>query len=74
MLCCVPGKAGERRKATASAVGGWRAQPFLRGGMAIGNCLVHSFYRFWHYAKRRFPIILNLRYIHGVLNVDEIIN
>jgi hypothetical protein len=27
-----------------------------------------------HYAKRRFPVTSNLRYMHGVLNVDEIKN
>ena len=27
-----------------------------------------------HYANRRFPVTLNLRYMHGVLNVDEIKN
>jgi hypothetical protein len=27
-----------------------------------------------HYRKRRFPVISNLRYMHGVLNVDEIKN
>ena len=30
--------------------------------------------KFWHYAKRRFPVTSNLRYMHGVLNVDEIKN
>jgi hypothetical protein len=32
-----PRKAGERRKATASEDGERRAQPFLRGGVAIGK-------------------------------------
>jgi hypothetical protein len=27
-----------------------------------------------HYAKKRFPVTSNLRYMHGVLNVDEIKN
>jgi hypothetical protein len=27
-----------------------------------------------HFAKRRFPVTLNLRYMHVVLNVDEIKN
>jgi hypothetical protein len=27
-----------------------------------------------HYAKRKFPVTSNLRYIYGVLNVDEIKN
>ena len=37
-------------------------------------CLVPPFFRIWHYAKRRFSVISNLRYMHGVLNVDEIKN
>ena len=28
----------------------------------------------WHYAKRRFSVTSNLRYMHGVLNVDKIKN
>jgi hypothetical protein len=27
-----------------------------------------------YYAKKRFPVTSNLRYMHGVLNVDEIKN
>ena len=30
--------------------------------------------KFWHYVKRRFFVTSNLRYMHGVLNVDEIKN
>ena len=30
--------------------------------------------KLWHYAKRRFPVTLNLRYMYEVLNVDEIKN
>jgi len=33
--------------------------------------LVSSNFRIWHYAKRRFSITSNLRYMHRVLNVDE---
>ena len=36
--------------------------------------LVPPEFKFWHYAKRRFPVTSNLRYIYGVLNVDEIKN
>ena len=37
-------------------------------------CLVHPKYQLWHYTKRRFPVTLNLWYMHRVLNVDEIKN
>ena len=37
-------------------------------------CLVLSNFQFWHYAKKRFPVISNLWYMHEVLNVDEIKN
>lgn len=37
-------------------------------------CLVPPISWIWHYAKRRFSITSNLRYMHGVLNVDEIKN
>jgi len=40
----------------------------------LGLCLVASNSRIWHYTKRRFPVTSNLRYMHGVLNVDEIKN
>ena len=36
------------------------------------GCLVTPNFKLWHYAKRRFSVISNLRYMHGVLNVDEI--
>jgi hypothetical protein len=36
--------------------------------------LVPKFSPKFHYAKRRFPITSKCRQIHGVLNVDEIIN
>ena len=39
-----------------------------------GGCLVTPNSKLWHYAKRRFPVTLNLRYMHGVLNVNEIKN
>ena len=38
----------------------------------ISPCLVSAESKFWHYAKRRFPVTSNLRYMHGVLNIDEI--
>ena len=37
-------------------------------------CLVPPNFQLWYYAKRRFPVTSNLRYMHGVLNVDEIKN
>jgi len=43
-------------------------------GVQVRPCLVPLFFRIWHYEKRRFFITLNLRYMYGVLNVDEIKN
>ena len=37
-------------------------------------CLVTPKSKFWHYTKRRFPVTSNLRYMHGVLNIDKIKN
>jgi hypothetical protein len=36
-------------------------------GTKLGLCLN----QFVHYTKKRFPIISNLRYMYGVLNVDK---
>ena len=38
------------------------------------RCLVLPNSQLWHYIKRRFPVTSNLRYMYGVLNVDEIKN
>ena len=36
------------------------------------GCLVTLNSKLWHYEKKRFPVTSNLRYMHGVLNVDKI--
>ena len=48
------------------------AMSFLHAQARPG--LVYPKSKLWHYAKRRFFVTLNLRYIHRVLNVDEIKN
>jgi hypothetical protein len=41
----------------------------------IRACLVSlKFQKKIYYIKKRFPVTLNLRYMYGVLNVDEIKN
>jgi hypothetical protein len=37
-------------------------------------CLDTKFHPKFYYAKRRFPITSKYRYMHGVLNIDEIKN
>ena len=44
------------------------------GEACVGACLVPPNSQLYHYVKRRFPVTSNLRYMHGVLNVDEIKN
>ena len=43
-------------------------------GVWSAPCLVLPIFRNWHYTKRRLLVTLNLRYMHEVLNVDEIKN
>jgi hypothetical protein len=41
---------------------------------SLGPCLDAKFSLKFHYAKRRFPITSKCRYMHEVLNIDEIKN
>jgi len=52
----------------------WRGFAKLAILFQLRPRLVHPNSRIWHYAKRRFPVTSNLRYMYGVLNVDEIKN
>jgi hypothetical protein len=42
--------------------------------LSLRACLDDKFSPKFHYAKRRFPITSKYRYMHEVLNVDEIKN
>jgi hypothetical protein len=49
-------------------------QSFGFHAIAVGACLDPKFSLKFYYAKRRFPITLKCRQMHGVLNIDEIKN
>ena len=52
------------------------AVPALTGSPDLNPCpcLVSPESKLWHYVKRRFSVTSILRYMYGVLNVDEIKN
>ena len=57
----------------------WPPRPILGGrdvdcSSVTGLGPFTSEFKFWHYAKRRFSVTLNLWYMYEVLNVDEIKN
>ena len=59
---------------TANTLPSLHLRLIIKKGKESRPCLVAPNSRIWHYAKRRFSVTSNLRYIHGVLNVDEIKN